>query len=139
MDNAKFSNETDDLDLLRWAVSGLDHDESDESGENDTLAGSASPKVHFHVSSRHRGRNPGPWPGPKATNVDKLLATQVPTQKFVINVHKWSFDGDFKRTRDAVTLLLSPKASCTSEVSLEWNMYDLDVYPMEYATKAILS
>ena len=141
LDNTRFPFEKDEMDFLRLKMLESNFDESDESGGNSTLAELASLKVYPHANGRHRGRNPGPQSDLEATNVDKLPATQDPTKKFVmnINVHMWSFDGEFKREKDNVTLLLSPKASHTSEVSTEFNMHDLDVYPMQYAPKAIPS
>ena len=58
------------------------------------------------------------------------------TQSFSIDFWKWSFDGEFKREVDTNDLRLSPGPSGERR---EWNLHDLEVYPLRFAPKSVIS
>jgi hypothetical protein len=61
------------------------------------------------------------------------------SKTFRIQVWKWSFDGDFKRQRDDVLLRVTQKTTNISIEATEWNMHDLDIYPLRLASRSVVN
>ena len=58
------------------------------------------------------------------------------TKTFHINTWKWSFNGEFKKEDERHSLLLSANAS---EMPKEWNIHELEIYPLRYAPESLIS
>jgi hypothetical protein len=64
----------------------------------------------------------------------KAAAKKV-TKTFRVEAWKWSFDGDFKKAEGLYSFQLSTNSS---EMSKEWDLHDLDIYPLRYAPEALI-
>lgn len=70
--------------------------------------------------------------GEKFKSREAKAAAEKITKTFDIEAWKWSFDGDFRRVEGLYSIQLSTNAS---EISKEWDLHDLDIYPLRYAQK----
>jgi hypothetical protein len=68
---------------------------------------------------------------------EKSVSAGKASKEFSIQVYKWSFDGDFKREADNVTLKLSCSTNNASTNAKLWSMYDLDTYPLKFAPSVL--
>lgn len=71
--------------------------------------------------------------------VRKSGSADISSKVFRIQMWKWSFDGDFKRQRDDVVLRVSQKTTNISIEATEWNMHDLDIYPLRLASRSVVN
>ncbi|KAK3209754.1 hypothetical protein GRF29_44g504717 [Pseudopithomyces chartarum] len=65
--------------------------------------------------------------GEKFKSREAKAAAEKITKTFDIEAWKWSFDGDFRRVEGLYSIQLSTNAS---EISKEWDLHDLDIYPL---------
>jgi hypothetical protein len=57
---------------------------------------------------------------------------------FEIKTWQWNFDGDFKRVEGSVMLRLSQSSVDDADGAKEWDMHDLDVYPLRFAPQPLI-
>jgi hypothetical protein len=55
-----------------------------------------------------------------------------------IKIWQWNFDGDFKRVEGNIMLRLSQSSVNDTDRAKEWNMHDLDVYPLRFAPQPLV-
>jgi hypothetical protein len=79
-----------------------------------------------------------PETGSKEADDKKTVSPETPDKKFEIKTWQWNFDGDFKRVEGNVMLRLSQSTVNDSTRPKEWNMHDLDVYPLRFAPQSLV-
>lgn len=134
MNNTEFSQWRDVLGLTR---SASDDSGSEKSIENRGFHGSASSITNFHSNENDKPRYISPWIRKAEKETEKPSAAQVAAHKFNFSVWNWSFDGDFKREETSFILRLSTRASGTSSRAKNWDIHNLNIYPLEYAPRSI--
>jgi hypothetical protein len=76
---------------------------------------------------------------PRATLEEKDDGkTKGSDNEFEIRTWQWNFDGDFRRVKGDITLRLTESSVNDSKRVKEWNMHDLDVYPLRFAPQPLV-
>ena len=124
---------------------GIEASDTDDSDEWDYIA----PDSHTHALSKKSEVMPNSFrrsdqavlfaQDKKNGLVRKSGSAGISSKVFLIEVWKWSFDGDFKRQRDDVLLRVSQKTTNISIEATEWNMYELDIYPLRLACRSVVN
>jgi hypothetical protein len=65
-------------------------------------------------------------------------SAETPVKEFEIKIWQWSFDGEFKRIESKIVLRLSQSVVNDLARAKEWNMHDLDVYPLRFAPQSLV-
>ncbi|KAF2994709.1 hypothetical protein E8E13_003158 [Curvularia kusanoi] len=103
--------------------------------ENESELSAGANEQTLLRQSHHRDH---PKTGFKGMNDTQSALEKTLDKEFNIGVWQWSFDGDFKRVEDEVTLRLSQSTANNSTRVKEWDMHNLDVYPLKYAPKPLI-
>lgn len=128
-----------DLERVKKLRLMEEEDESDSYGHGPT--GSDVGDSDMNSDSKHHTtilvgakarRN---YAGEKFKSREAKAAAKKVTKTFNVEAWKWSFDGDFKRVEGLYSFQLSTNSS---EMSKEWDLHDLDIYPLRYAPEALI-
>ncbi|KAH7078573.1 hypothetical protein FB567DRAFT_534215 [Paraphoma chrysanthemicola] len=75
---------------------------------------------------------------PKQENENSTVSGETSDVEFKIRTWQWSFDGEFKRVEGNTTLRLSHLTANDPARVKEWNMHDLDLYPLRFAPHSMI-
>jgi hypothetical protein len=116
--------EDDESDSYGHGPTGLDVGDSDMNSDS---------KHHTTILVGVKAR--GDYAGEKFKSRKAKAAAKKVSKTFTVEAWKWSFDGDFKRAEGFYSFQLSTNSS---EMSKEWDLHDLDIYPLRYAPEALI-
>jgi hypothetical protein len=69
---------------------------------------------------------------------NKPISAESLDQNFEIETWQWDFDGAFKRFAHRIVLRLPESTAIDPTRAKEWNMQDLDVYPLRFAPQSLV-
>lgn len=115
-----------------------DVDDSDFDIDEIVHGPSDADEVHKRDAMRWAFRRIPHWLRLKENDQEKTASTEEPSKEFSVRVWKWSFDGDFKREADKVTVRLSHAAENVSTEGKMWGMHELDLYPLKFAPEMLV-
>jgi hypothetical protein len=73
----------------------------------------------------------------KVKDKKKTGSAKASDKEFEIKIWQWKFDGDFKRVEGNIVLRLSQSSVNDPTRAKEWNMHDLNVYPLRFASQTL--
>ncbi|KAJ4351209.1 uncharacterized protein N0V89_006548 [Didymosphaeria variabile] len=124
------------LNSHRWQDSDSEFDNSDV--DNEGMQPNSGPVGMSEEDAFRRAFDRmHPWFLSKEEEQAKTVAAAKTNKEFHIKVWKWSFDGDFKREADKVTLRLSQAAESTSGEAKTYKIHELDIYPLRFAPQVL--
>lgn len=119
--------------------SALDSSSSSDVDISDNKMKSSVEAVeHERDLLQHFFRRIRPGTASKAENNNKPVSTESSDKQFEVKIWQWSFDGDFKRVEGNIMLRLSQSTDNDPSRAKEWNMHDLDVYPLKFAPQSLV-
>lgn len=111
---------------------------SDVDISDNKMKSSVEAVEHERDLLRHFFRRIRPGTASKAENNNKPVSTESSDKQFEVKIWQWSFDGDFKRVEGNIMLRISQSTVNDPSRAKEWNMHDLDVYPLKFAPQSLV-